>query len=115
VLTVDGGVAKRRRTGGSERRRLEFIARAKELGREGMRCGEGRGSHRPIIGVGGAPGRGGRGGNSGVNGFNTIEDGGEVKGGIKGGSDGGRVTARATSRGVELGGAGTGGRRWRRS
>jgi hypothetical protein len=34
----------RRRTGGSERQRLELIARekegAKELGREGMRCDE---------------------------------------------------------------------------
>jgi hypothetical protein len=28
---------------------------AKELGREGMRCGEIRGSQRPFIGVGGAP------------------------------------------------------------
>jgi hypothetical protein len=43
-----------------------------------MRCGEGRGSHRPFIGAGGAPGRGGR-GNGGVNGFNAIEGGGEVK------------------------------------
>jgi hypothetical protein len=66
VLTSDGGVAMRRRTGGSERRRLELIARekegAKELGREGMRCDEIRGSHRPFIGAGGAPERGGRGG-----------------------------------------------------
>jgi hypothetical protein len=63
VLTGDGGVAKRRCIGGSERRRLELIVRAKEgskeLGREGMRCGEGRGSHRPFIGAGGALGRGG--------------------------------------------------------
>jgi hypothetical protein len=51
----------RRRNGGSERRRLEPIARAKELGREWMRCSVGRGSHRPFIGAGGAPGRGGRG------------------------------------------------------
>jgi hypothetical protein len=47
VLTGDGGVAKRRRTGGNERWRLELVARAKEgakeLGREGMRCGESRG------------------------------------------------------------------------
>jgi hypothetical protein len=85
VLTSDGGVAKRRRTGGSERWRLELVARvkegAKELRREGMRCSEGRGSHRPFIGGGGAPGRGGRGGNGGVNGFNAIQDGGKVKGG----------------------------------
>jgi hypothetical protein len=50
VLTGDGGVAERRRTGGNERRWLELVARAKEgakeLGREGMRCGESRGSHR---------------------------------------------------------------------
>jgi hypothetical protein len=47
VLNGDGGVAMSRCTGGSERRRLELVARAKEgakeLGREGMRCGEGRG------------------------------------------------------------------------
>jgi hypothetical protein len=65
VLDGDRGVATRRRTGGHERRRLELVARAKEgakeLGRVGMRCGEGRGSHRPFIGAGGAPGRGGRG------------------------------------------------------
>jgi hypothetical protein len=66
VLTCDGGEATRRRTGGSERRWLELIARAKEgakeLGREGMRCGEIRGSHHPFIGVGAALERGGRGG-----------------------------------------------------
>jgi hypothetical protein len=37
----------RRRTGGNERRWLELVVRAEEgvkkLGREGMRCGEGRG------------------------------------------------------------------------
>jgi hypothetical protein len=64
VLTGDGGVATRRRTGGSERWRIELVARAKEgvkeLGREGMRCGEGRGSHRPFIGAEGAPRSGGR-------------------------------------------------------
>jgi hypothetical protein len=55
----------RRRTRGSEQRRLELIARAKEGVKEqggvGMRCSEGRGSHRPFIGAGGAPERGGRG------------------------------------------------------
>jgi hypothetical protein len=65
VLTGDGGVAERRRTGGNERRQLELVARAKEgakeLGREGMRCGESRGSHRPFIRAGGAPERGGHG------------------------------------------------------
>jgi hypothetical protein len=83
VLTGDRGVATRRRTGGSERRWLEFVARvkegAKELGREGMRCGEIQGSHRPFIGAVGAPERGGRGSNGGVNGVNAIEGGGEVK------------------------------------
>jgi hypothetical protein len=83
VLTSDGRVAERWRTGGNERRRLEIIARVKEganeLGREGMRCGESRGSHRPFIGVVGAPERGGRGCNGGINGVNTIEGGGEVK------------------------------------
>jgi hypothetical protein len=47
VLTGDGGVAMRRRTGGNERRQLELVARVEEgvkkLRREGMRCGEGRG------------------------------------------------------------------------
>jgi hypothetical protein len=56
VLTGDGGVATRWRTGGNERRRLDLIVRAEEgvkkLRREGMRCGEGRG----------APERGGQGG-----------------------------------------------------
>jgi hypothetical protein len=65
VLTSDVGVATRQRTGGSERRQLELVARAKEgvkeLEREGMRCGAGRGSHRPFIGAGGAPERGGQG------------------------------------------------------
>jgi hypothetical protein len=65
VLTGDGGVAERRRTRGNERRRLELVTRAKEgakeLGREGMRCSESQGSHRPFIGAGGAPERGGRG------------------------------------------------------
>jgi hypothetical protein len=83
VLTGDGGVAERRRTGGNERWWLELVARvkegAKELGREGMRCGEIRGSHRPFIGAGGAPERGGRGSNIGINGINAIEGGGEVK------------------------------------
>jgi hypothetical protein len=72
-----------RHTGGNERRRLELVMRAKEgvkeLRREGMRCGESRGSHRPFIGAGGAPERGGQGSNGGVNGVNAIEGGGEVK------------------------------------
>jgi hypothetical protein len=63
--TGDGGVAMRRRTRASEWRRLDLVARAKEgakgLGREGMRCDEGQGSHRTFIGAGGASERGGRG------------------------------------------------------
>jgi hypothetical protein len=62
VLTGDGRVAERWRTGDHERRRLELIARVKEsmkeLGREGMRCDESRGSHRPFIGAGGEHRRG---------------------------------------------------------
>jgi hypothetical protein len=65
VLTSDGGVATRRRTGRSEWRRLELIAGAKEgtkeIGREGMRRGEGRGSYRPFIGAGGVLERDGQG------------------------------------------------------
>jgi hypothetical protein len=65
VVTDDGGVAERWCTGGNERRWLELVARAKEgakeLGREGMRCGESQGSHRPFIGAAGAPERDGRG------------------------------------------------------
>jgi hypothetical protein len=56
VLTGDGSVAERWRTGGNDRRRLELVARAKEgakeLKKEGMRCGESQGSHRPFIGAG---------------------------------------------------------------
>jgi hypothetical protein len=48
VLTGAWAVAKRRRNGGSERWQLELVVRAKEgakeLRREGMRCGEGQGS-----------------------------------------------------------------------
>jgi hypothetical protein len=87
LLTSDGRVAERWRTEGNDRWRLELVARAKEgakgLGKEGMRCGESRGSHRPFIGAGGAPERGGRGSNDGVNGVNANEGGGEVKTGIK--------------------------------
>jgi hypothetical protein len=63
VLTGARAVAKRWRTGGSERRRLELVVRAKEgakeLRREGMRYGEGRRSHCPFIGVGEGWPRGG--------------------------------------------------------
>ncbi len=89
MLTGDGGVATRRRTGGNERWRLELVARAKEgakkLGREGMRCGESRGSHRPFIGAGGAPERGGRGGAmTALMALTPLKAGGEVKrGGLR--------------------------------
>jgi hypothetical protein len=87
VLTGDGGVAERLRTGGNEQRRLELVARAKEgtkeLGREGMRCGESQGSHRPFIWPGEHQRGVAEGSNSGLNGVNTIEGGGEVKRGIK--------------------------------
>jgi hypothetical protein len=66
VLTGDGGVATRQRTGGSEQWRLELVARAmegaKKLGREGMRCGEGRGVSSPFYRGQGASERGGWGG-----------------------------------------------------
>jgi hypothetical protein len=55
VLTGDGWVVKRWRTGGNKRRRLKLVARAKELRREEMRCGEIQGSHHPFIGAEGAP------------------------------------------------------------
>jgi hypothetical protein len=62
VLTGDRRVAERWRTGGHERWRLELVTRAKEsakeLGREGMRCDESLGSHRPFIGAGGSTGEG---------------------------------------------------------
>jgi hypothetical protein len=65
VLTGDGGVATRRRTGGNERLRLELVAGAEEgvkkLEREGMRCGEGWGVSSPFYRGRGAPERGGRG------------------------------------------------------
>jgi hypothetical protein len=83
LLTSDGRVEEMWRTEGNDRWRLELVARAKEgakgLEKEGMRCGESRGSHRPFIGAGGAPERGGRGSNDGVNGVNANEGGGEVK------------------------------------
>jgi hypothetical protein len=63
VLTGDGGVVERRSIGGNKWQRLELVARAKEgakvLGREGMWCGESRGSHRPFIGAEGVLERGG--------------------------------------------------------
>jgi hypothetical protein len=73
------------RTRGNERRWLELIARekegAKELGREGMRCGESRGSHHPFIGAGEAPERGGRGSNGGVMALTPLKAGARLRGG----------------------------------
>jgi hypothetical protein len=63
VLTSDRAVATRRRTEGNEWRWLELITRveegAKKLGREGMRCGEGRGVSSLFYKGRGAPERGG--------------------------------------------------------
>jgi hypothetical protein len=93
VLTGDGGVATRRHIGGSERRRLELIARVKEgtkeLRSEGMRCGEGRGSHRPFIWVGGAPERGARGGGvmATLVALTPLKTGVRLRGGLSGGND----------------------------
>jgi hypothetical protein len=105
VLIGDGGVATRRRTRGNERRWLELVARAEEgvkkLGREGMRCSEGRESHHPFIGAGGAGEGWPRGSNGSVNGFNAIKDGGEVKRGLRGGggNDGGASNGSGGIRG----------------
>jgi hypothetical protein len=89
VLTGDGGVATRRCTGGNERRRLELIARAKEgtkeLGREGMRCGEIRGSHCPFIRAGEAPERGGQGGvTAALMALTPLKTGARLRGGLRG-------------------------------
>jgi hypothetical protein len=95
VLTGEGGVAKRQRTGGNERWRLELLARvkdgAKELGRGGMRCGEIWRSHRPFIGAGGAPERGGRGGVTvALMALTPLKTGARLRGGLRGGgNDGG--------------------------
>jgi hypothetical protein len=104
VLTGDDGVATRQRTGGSERQRLELVARAKEgvkeLGREGMRCGEGRGSHCPFIGAGGAPERGGRGGvTMTLMALTPLKTGARLRGGLKGGNDGGASNGSGGIRG----------------
>jgi hypothetical protein len=80
VLTGARAAAKRWHDRGKEQRWLELVVRAKDLGREGKRGGEGRGLSLPFIGVEGAPMRGGWEGNDGVNGFNTIEDGARLRG-----------------------------------
>jgi hypothetical protein len=90
VLTSDRGVATRRRTRGSERWRLELFVRekegAKQLRREGMRCGEIRGSHRPFIGSGGAPERGGLGGvTAALMALTPLKTGARLRGRLRGG------------------------------
>jgi hypothetical protein len=102
VLTSDGGVATRRRTGGSERRWLELVARAKEgtkeLRREGMRCGEGRGSHHPFIGAGERQsGVAGGGVIAALMALTPLKTGVWLRGGLRGEMMAGRVTARAAS------------------
>jgi hypothetical protein len=104
VLTGDGGVATRWHTRGSEWWRLELVVRAKEgvkeLGREGMRCGEIRGSHRPFIGAGGAPGRGGWGRvTTALIALTPLKTGARLRGGLRGEMMAGRITARAASEG----------------
>jgi hypothetical protein len=94
----------RRRTGGSKRRRLELIARAKEgakeLEREGMRCSEIQGSHRPFMGAGEAPERGGRGGvTAALMALMPLKMGVRLRGGLRGEMMAGRVTARVASEG----------------
>jgi hypothetical protein len=90
VLTGDGGVATRRRTGGNEWWQLELIARAEEgakkLEREGMRCGEGRAVSLPCYRGRGAPERGGQGGVTAVLiALTPLKTGARLKGGLRGG------------------------------
>jgi hypothetical protein len=66
---------------GSKKHRTEASIRVPR--REGVRCGESRGSHRPFIGVGECRRGVAEGSNGSVNGVNDIERGGEVKRGIK--------------------------------
>jgi hypothetical protein len=88
VLTDDGGVAKRRRTGVNKRRQLELISRAKEgtkeLGVEGMRCGESRGSHHPFIGAGGSAREGWPGGvTAALMALTPLKAGARLRGGLR--------------------------------
>jgi hypothetical protein len=83
VLTDDGGGGQAGRGGAREVLVTRVKEGTKELLKEGMRCGESRGSHRHFIGAGEAPERGGWGSNGGVNGVNAIEGRGEVRRGIK--------------------------------
>jgi hypothetical protein len=104
VLTGDEGVATRRRTGGSERQRRELIARAKEgakkLGREGMRCGEGRGFSSPFYRGRGSVGEGWPGGvTEALMALTPLKTGARLRGGLRGEMMAGRVMARAASEG----------------
>jgi hypothetical protein len=104
VLTDDGGVAMRRRTGGNERRQPELIARAEEgakkLRRERMRCGEGQGVSSPFYRGQGAPERGGRGGVTAVlMALTPLKTGAKLRGGLRGGNDGGASNGSGGIRG----------------
>jgi hypothetical protein len=101
VLTGDGGVAMRHRTGGNELRWLELVARAEEgvkkLRREGTRCGEGRGVSSPFYRCRGAPERGGRGGvMAALMALTPLKTRARLRGGLRGGGEmvAGRVLAR---------------------
>jgi hypothetical protein len=76
VLTGDGGVAMRWRTGGNEWRRLALIASveegAKKLERQGMRCGEGQGGVMTTLMA-----------------LMPLKTGARLRGGLTGGNDGG--------------------------
>jgi hypothetical protein len=87
VLTDDGGVATRRHTGGSEWQ-LELLVRAKEgakeLGREGLGCGEIWGSHCPFVGSRGVPERGGWGGvTAALMALTPLKTGARLRGGLR--------------------------------
>jgi hypothetical protein len=89
VLTSDGGVATRRCTGGSEWRRLELVARAKEgakkLEKEGMRCGEGRGVSSPFYRGRGSTGEGWPGGvTAALIALTPLKTGARLRGGLRG-------------------------------
>jgi hypothetical protein len=85
------GAGAHRCTGGSERRWLELIARAKEgakeLGREGMRCGEIRGVSSPFYKGRGSAGEGWSGGGVTVAlmALTPLKTGARLRGGLRGG------------------------------
>jgi hypothetical protein len=83
-----------------------------ELGREGMRCGEGRGSHRHFIGARGAPERGGWGRvTAALMALTPLKTGVRLRGGLRGGNDGGASNGSGDIRGWSW--AARGGRRRR--